>query len=56
MVYPSLEDEAGNVPVRGGGPVPLNVYPLELEDMAGGGVVELGNTPFKGGGPVPVMV
>jgi hypothetical protein len=47
----------GNDPESGGGPVPLRVYvDVELEGIAGEGVVEEGKTPLKGGGPVPVNV
>jgi hypothetical protein len=57
MLYPSLVDDAGNVPVRGGGPVPVNVnVDVELDAIAGDGVEESGYNPFKGGGPVPLKV
>jgi hypothetical protein len=48
--------DVGSNPFKGGGPVPLNVLDVELEAIAGDGVVLLGKTPFKGGGPVPLIV
>jgi hypothetical protein len=55
-VYASLVEEAGNVPVRGGGPVPVSVYVPLGAVVVGGGVDESGNDPEVGGGPVPVIV
>jgi hypothetical protein len=46
----------GKIPFKGGGPVPLKVYEVELDAIAGDGVEESGKTPFKGGGPVPLIV
>jgi hypothetical protein len=55
-VYASLDAEVGNVPVSGGGPVPVSVYEPLGAVVVGGGVDESGNAPDIGGGPVPVMV
>ncbi len=42
MAGDGIVESIGNIPFKGGGPVPFIVFTLELDATVGGGVVELG--------------